>query len=409
MASSFSNVFSSQDIEYFHQLPEVIAAKAKLSESTPYGKVYFTIALTETIRNAIYENLGLNLSNISEIPMRWIKGDTAPHIDTGPTSFENTYLVYLNDSPGEFILDTTSYPITANTAFVFNEGISHKTQNTGMSSRLLVGPMNELAESVGTSPPIYYYNDYTTAHSDGIQDIGGPNAIAGNIANYILGNVTNGSIGSYTAWRIAYMGGSPPPSSVYNNGYNVTSIITATMYLYPATPCFLEGTQILCSVGGVDTYLRIETIKPGTLVKTSRNGYKKVELIGKGDIKNPGNDERIENRLYKCSPSNYPELKEDLYITGDHSILVDTITDIQREKIIKTLGKIFVTENKYRLIALADERAEPWNSEGLYTIWNIALEHAQTNMNYGIYVNGGLLIETCCINTLKNKSNMTYI
>jgi hypothetical protein len=179
------------------------------------------------------------------------------------------------------------------------------------------------------------------------------------------------------------------------------------MYLYPAAPCFLEGTQVLCSVGGTDTYLPIETVKHGTLVKTSQNGYKKVELIGKGDIKNPGNNERIENRLYKCSPTNYPELKEDLYITGDHSILVDKITDVQREKIIKSLGKIFVTDKKYRLIAAADERAEPWNSEGIYTTWHLALENPNEKMNYGIFVNGGLLVETCCIHTLKNKSNMT--
>jgi len=407
MSSSFSNVFSTQDIEYFHQLPEVIAARAKLSESTPHGKVYFTIALTETIRSALKERLGLDLSDITEIPMRWIKGDTAPHVDSGPSDFDNTYLVYLNNSEGEFVLQGESYPIVANTAFVFNEGLSHKTLGTGSSPRLLVGPMNELAEPVGGVSVIYYYNNYATAHSDGVAGIGGPNAIADNLTNYILGNVTNGSIGAYTAWRIAYMGGSSPPTSVYNNGYNVGPIITATMFLYPATPCFLEGTQVLCSVDGTDTYLPIETVKPGTLVKTSRDGYKKVELIGKGDIKNPGNNERVENRLYKCSPTNYPELKEDLYITGDHSILVDKITDVQREKIIQSLGKIFVTDKKYRLIAAADERAEPWNSEGIYTTWHLALENPNEKMNYGIFVNGGLLVETCCIHTLKNKSNMT--
>ena len=34
------------------------------------------------------------------------------------------------------------------------------------------------------------------------------------------------------------------------------------------------------------------------------------------------------------------------------------------------------------------------------------LENADEKMNYGIYVNGGLLVETCSINILKNHSNL---
>jgi hypothetical protein len=406
MPATFSNVFSNEDVQYLLQLPEVIAASAKLSPTSSSGAVYFKIPLTETIRAVLQVRLGLNLSTVSEIPMRWIKGDTAPHVDSGPSEFEKTFLVYLNNSEGEFVLQGESYPIVANTAFVFNEGLSHETLGTGSSPRLLVGPMNELAEPVGGAPPIYYYNDYATAHSDGVLGVGGPNAIADNLTNYILGNVTNGSIGAYTAWRIAYMGGSAPPTSVYNNGYNVISIITATMYLYPATPCFLEGTKILCSVDGVEKYLPIETVKPGDLVKTSRDGYKKVELIGSGTIRNPGDSERTQDRLYKCTPQNYPELKDDLYITGDHSILVDRLSDLEREETVKYCGKVFVTDRKYRLCAYLDERAEPWAKEGSFKIWHLALEHENPKMNYGIYVNGGLLVETCCIHALKDKSNM---
>jgi acyl-ACP thioesterase len=57
-------------------------------------------------------------------------------------------------------------------------------------------------------------------------------------------------------------------------------------------------------------------------------------------------------------------------------------------------------------MACADERAEPWNSKGAYTIWNFALENPYEKMNYGVYVNGGLLVESCSIYVLKNKSNM---
>jgi hypothetical protein len=86
---------------------------------------------------------------------------------------------------------------------------------------------------------------------------------------------------------------------------------------------------------------------------------------------------------------------------------VSAITDTQREDTIKQLGRIFVTDKKYRLMASVDERAEPWNSEGSYTIWHFALENTDEKMNYGVYANGGLLVESCSIHFLKNKSNMT--
>jgi len=145
------------------------------------------------------------------------------------------------------------------------------------------------------------------------------------------------------------------------------------------------------------------------LVKTSHHGFKKIEVIKTGTIHNPGSDERLEDRLYKCSTANYPELTEDLYITGNHCILVESLTGIQRQQLVKHMGKLYSTDNKYRLIACVDQRAEPLASEGIFPIWHLALENENDKMNYGIYVNGGLLVETCSINTLKNRSNLVGI
>jgi Hint domain len=220
------------------------------------------------------------------------------------------------------------------------------------------------------------------------------------------GSYTVGTYGGFSSWMIASNStGSSSQSGVYSAGANLNA--DGYYRLYPSAPCFLTGSKILCQVDGLDVFVPVEKLKCGTLVKTSRNGYKKVELIGKGSIQNPGHSERTQHRVYKCSPSVYPELIEDLYITGDHSILVDKITDAQKEGIIKLVKRVFVTDKKYRLMASVDERAEPWASEGDYTVWHFALENSDPKMNYGIYVNGGLLVETCCIDTLKNKSNMT--
>jgi len=393
--ASISSVLSVTDIEYINALPEVISAKSKL-DNVESGKIYFSIKLTDSLRQVILSRFGLDLSNVSDIPMRWIKGDTAPHIDRGISEFKNTYLVYLNDSPGEFVLENNSYPISENTGFIFNEGLSHKTQNTGSTPRLLLGPMNEFTEPVGSA--VYYYSSEANALTDTNQ--------LGISFSFTVGD--GGPFGGYTSWRLASNStGSSPQNVVYVNGSVLNS--DGNYYLYPAAPCFLDGTTILCQVNGEEKYIPIEDMRNGTLVKTSRDGFKKVVAIGKGVLENPDNDERTENRLYKCTPANYPELTENLYITGCHSILVNTITDKQKEDTIKHLGKIFITDKKYRLIACVDERAEPWNSSGCYTIWHFALENDDSGMNYGVYANGGLLVETCAIRTLKTKSNLTLI
>jgi hypothetical protein len=406
MTSIYTNVLSHEELNYLNNLPEVLAAKVSL-DARPSGMVYFSVPITNVIRDTLQGRFGLQLLVGSSIPMRWIKGDTIPHVDVGASKFQNTYLMYLNDSPGELIIDSQSYPIQVNTGFVFNEGVSHETQYTENVPRLLLGPMNELIEPVGINFVSYYSTEADAlASSNAIGQ--GPDYTVGSGGPY-------GPGGGYTSWRLAtntyffYSLGPSPRNVIYPNGSLLNGDGNGYYFLYPAAPCFLEGSTILCQVDDVEKYVPVEQLKKGTLVKTSLDGYKAVVLLGKSTIQNLGNDERIENRLYKCSPSKYPQLKDDLYITGCHSILEFHITDKQKEDTINHLGRLFVTDKKYRLIACVDDRAEPWNSAGTYTIWHFALENCNKKMNYGVYANGGLLVETCSICFLKTMSNMEHI
>jgi len=344
----------------------------------------------------LHDTFGLDLSAVHSIPMRWIKGDTAPHVDVTSQAFEYTHLLYLNDSPGELVVGDESYPIRSNTAFVFQEGISHETRHTEYTPRLLLGPMSEQALPVGA--PLTYYATEADA-------LAYTNPI-GYSGSFTVGD--GGPFGGFTSWRLASnSSGSSPQNVVYADG----SVLNAdgSYQLYGSTPCFLEGSTILCLINDVEMYVPVEALTNGTLVKTSLRGWKKVVAVGKGSIQNPGDDARTENRLYRCSPSQYPALKQDLYLTGCHSILEFPITEKQKEDTIARLGKLFVTDKKYRLMACVDERAEPWNSEGTYPIYHFALENEDDGMNDGVYANGGLLVESCAIRTLLHRSNMTLL
>jgi uncharacterized repeat protein (TIGR01451 family) len=145
MIKTCNNIFTELDIDFIFNLPEVKKAKEDIDIKSE-GSIYFTIDITPEIQKTIFNNLGLNLSNV---PMRWIKGDTKPHVDHGQTTFNNTYLVYLTDSLGEFIVDNNSYSITKGCGYVFSEGLEHQTINTGLEPRLLLGPMSEEGFAVG--------------------------------------------------------------------------------------------------------------------------------------------------------------------------------------------------------------------------------------------------------------------
>ena len=178
----------------------------------------------------------------------------------------------------------------------------------------------------------------------------------------------------------------------------------------PVSPivCFKEDTKILIYRLNNELYVPIQHLKKGDLVKTLLNGFIPIQIIGCSKIYNSGDDTRIVERLYKCSKNNYPELFEDLIITGSHSILVDTITEDQYNQTIKLLGKIYATDDKYRLTAYIDERTEPYKLEGIFNIYHIALDNSNNLMNYGIYANG-LLVESTSIKRLKELSAMVSI
>lgn len=153
MCSVITDVFDEHDLDFFLQLDAVQFAKTRVVDS--YS---FTIDLPPFLQESIFNKLGIN---VSSVPMKWIKGNTKPHIDKCQQSFDKTHLIYITDSEGEFLIDQQTYPIKKNTAFTFPEGISHETINTGTEPRLLLGPMSEDGIPVGANSYISYPGNTT--------------------------------------------------------------------------------------------------------------------------------------------------------------------------------------------------------------------------------------------------------
>jgi hypothetical protein len=252
--SVLSNVLSSSEISEILNQPDVITNREKLSTQ---NVVKFAITLPSLIKTKLENSLSIDLSHVSTIPMRWITGDTLPHIDKGESHFNTTYLIYLTDSAGSLIIDGINYSIVAGDAHIFSEGLEHTTINTGTNMRLIIGPMSETGFAVGGG--ISYFSNQTDASTyANVIEVDG---------SYIIKSV-NG-ISSWTILSNSSGGnGGSPNGGPYNVGN--TLIPGPQYYVYPYTnpisnTCFPANTPITTDQG----IIPIEKINP--LNHTIRN------------------------------------------------------------------------------------------------------------------------------------------
>jgi hypothetical protein len=175
-----------------------------------------------------------------------------------------------------------------------------------------------------------------------------------------------------------------------NNFYYTGGSSAGDVYLVTRVICFKKDTQILTMTG----YKLIQDLRKGDLVQTLKHGYVPIYKIGFSEMEHPRVEERVKDQLYKCSPDKYPEVFEDLVLTGCHSILVDSFCSLeQKEKAVELNGDLYITDDKYRLPVCLDERSSVYEVSGTHTIYHMALENDEYTHNYGIYANG-LLVES---------------
>lgn len=161
----------------------------------------------------------------------------------------------------------------------------------------------------------------------------------------------------------------------------------------PTSPaCFIEGSKIYAHVNNKDTYVPIQTLKKGDLVKTHLHGYRKITMIGKNTLTN---DPTKWNHCIKRLPKNKLGAFEDLILTGAHSILVDNLSEKEKSgqlAIYNTTDR--KVDGKYLLLAFASENFETIHDNNVYTFYHFVLEHDDdVNARYGVWANG-VLTET---------------
>lgn len=188
------------------------------------------------------------------------------------------------------------------------------------------------------------------------------------------------------------------PNALYN--INVISSNSSYSQSFPSAitvTCFNKGTLIKCQINDKDIDMKIEDIKIGTLIKTT-HGYNK--LLHKPHMK-------IRNNIKNDSSCMFKLKNSELIVTGGHSLLVDELTEDQKEKTIKIWNNLPMKDGKYLLLSMFNPDFERLENDDEYEIYHIVLENDDDKDFYGIYAHN-ILTESMSINCCVEKKMDNY-
>lgn len=93
----------------------------------------------------------------------------------------------------------------------------------------------------------------------------------------------------------------------------------------------------------------------------------------------------------------------DVIVTGRHGILVDEITEEEKNNVKNCGTELRYIEDKIVLPACASDKFERIVSDKEYELWHFALENDDVNAVFGVYINDGILSESCSEAVITNQ------
>ncbi len=155
--------------------------------------------------------------------------------------------------------------------------------------------------------------------------------------------------------------------------------------------CFNFGTKILVLKDSREKYVPVQDLRRGDIVKTYLHGYRKIDCIGRGRMVNDPSS--LTSCMYKMTKTDKNGLIEDLYVTGGHSILVNALSNEEKQK-QKCISFSETIDDKVLLLAAASNQFVKVQGKKLYTYYHFTCENGgDDNRRFGVYANG-ILTET---------------
>jgi len=222
---------------------------------------------------------------------------------------------------------------------------------------------------------------------------------------YTIAGYTEESLryGTYTDYR--FQPGDPNHTNTYSGaGFDNSAVDYAI-----TGSCFNEDTKILCfnPETNEEYYAPIQNLNKGDLIKTYLHGYRKVDVMCKGKLRN--NTKFFTTCMYKMCKTKTNDLTEDLIVVGGHALLVDKLSEEEYLRTCSIWGTPLKIDEKYLLLAGITDKFERIEGDNVFTYYHFCVENdGNDETRYGIWANG-TLVETPCKKDILVFKNVVYM
>ena len=175
-------------------------------------------------------------------------------------------------------------------------------------------------------------------------------------------------------------------------------------------PCFKKGTKILAlNKYRNEEFIPVESLVKGDMVKTDLHGFRCITSIYKLHIINkPDNPRQL---MYKMKKTDDDEdvVFKDLSLMGEHSILVDKLSDDQKREETSCYGEVFDIDGKLCNHCCLSPDFHPIKEMKIFECYKVELDDdGDYDKGFAIWANG-LLVETPCHNEFIEERYMEII